>query len=649
MKTSKKSVFALQMLVILTVNSLAQNTELFMPHNVREAYKNQTRSMDGTPGQNYWQNRSDYIMDINFEPASRKLTGKAEIVYFNNSPDSIGVLTIQLYPTLFKKGQARDIPVAYIDENDGVTIDEIAVNEVQIDSIGTNKSLAFYKTTLMLSLDSKIAPAGKVKLTIGWHYTVNSGSHIRTGAVDSTTFFIAYFFPHIGVYDDIDGWDPAIYYGLAEFYNDFGDYNVNISVPKNYLVWATGLLQNPQDVLNAKYLQRYQSAFTADEIVHIIDSTEMKRKDITRQDSLNSWSFRAENVPDFAFALSDHYLWDATSIAVDKESGRRVMIDAAYNKTSADFLEIVTIARQTIDFTSNDFPAVPFPYPQMTIFNGLSEMEYPMMVNNRSVYPPGTANSPGQYDYLVRLTAHEVFHSYFPFYMGINEKKYAWMDEGWASFGDYLIGKKVNPNGKNPLVPGVINQQYYNFYMGSQLDIPIIASSWVIKSPIHQGNSYAKAALFYLALQDLLGPDLFRETIREYMKRWHGKHPTPYDFFFTLNEASGQNLNWLIKPWFFEFGYPDLAIKSVSQQSGKCAIEIKRIGNYPVPIHLTLTFADQSTKIVHETVSVWKNNDTAFTVSVAGNERVTTVELGDIIIPDADLSNNSWRDEKHED
>jgi hypothetical protein len=402
------------------------------------------------------------------------------------------------------------------------------------------------------------------------------------------------------------------------------------------------------DVLNEKYLRRFQTAMTSDEIIHIVDSTEVSRRDVTKQQATNTWLFSADNVSDFAFAVSDHYLWDATSIAVDKESGLRVLIDAAYDKTSVDFFEVADIARNSIAYMSYEFPAVPFPYPQMTVFNGDDEMEYPMMVNEWSVYRQNLPVEVSRRNYSISLTAHEIFHSYFPFYMGINETKYAWMDEGWATFGDFLIGNEFIEG--NTFIKTWWNEHFiaegrYKEIAGSELDLPIIANSWLIKSPAYNVNSYAKAAFFYLILQDLLGADLFRKTVHEYMKRWNGKHPTPYDFFFTLNQASGKNLNWLIKPWFFEFGYPDLAIKDVTQQAGNYSIEIERIGNYPVPIHLNLSYQDETSQILHETAKVWRSGETTYSISGSSKKMIARIELGDVTIPDADLSNNSFRPE----
>ena len=631
--------------MMLSVNTFAQDSELYISLNFQKAYENQTRSMTGLPGSNYWQNQANYQIDVDFDPKSRLLKGKAKITYFNNSPDTLREMYINLFPNIFKKGQIRDEVVEYSDESNGLTIENISINKAVVDTAKENEKIIYGPTNLKVILDSVIPPKTQIPINIKWHYIINKGSHSRTGSVDSTTFFIAYFFPHIAVYDDIDGWDDFHFKGDAEFYNDFGDFDVNITVPGNFVVWGTGFLQNPDEVLQKKYLKRFQSALTTEKIVHIVDSTEAQLKNVTTHNTQNVWKFKAKNVSDFAFATSDHYLWDATSLVVDTTSGERVFIDVAYNKNAQDFYKITDIARSSIEYMSFVFPAVPFPFPQITVFNGLSEMEYPMMVNNWTVYNEELEDYPNKENYSIALTAHEIFHSYFPFYMGINESKYAWMDEGWASFEDYAITNKLISDSAATRW-GTDNYLLYdNVYkeiIGSELDLPMLSISKMTKRPTYSVNSYAKPAMFYMVLEDVLGKDVFKRTVQEYMREWNGKHPMPYDFFFIFNKVSGQNLNWLFRPWFFDMGYPDLSIKNVVQQSGEYTIEIEKVGYYPVPVHLKLTYEDESTEILQRKVSVWKSGYSTCSVTCSDNKKIKRIELGDVTIPDANLMNNIY-------
>ncbi len=622
--------------IAITTISYSQSSELYIPLNIQDAYKNKTRSKDGKPGENYWQNRADYLINVDFNPKTRLLEGSEKIMYFNNSPDTLKEIVIHLYPDYFKKGNARDNNIDFADESDGVTIENIAIDKKDINVNQGSRNVKFYHTYLKLKLDSYLLPNSQIELDILWNYTVNQGSHVRTGTVDSTSFFIAYFFPHIAVYDDIHGWNEYEYTGNTEFYNDFGDYVVSISVPESFIVWATGTLQNPEEVLSEKYLQRYKSAMTSDSIIHIIDSTEFSQNKAISKNEQNVWKFKADNIPDFAFALSDHYLWDATSLVVEEKAGRRVLIDAAYNKESNDFYKVAEIARQSIEYMSFNFPGVPFPYPQMTVFNGGTGMEFPMILNNMSVYHPNMGHHPNKEHLLLVFTAHEIAHTYFPFFMGTNEIDYAWMDEGWATLTEYILGTELDTINTTKILS--INK--YKKAIGTEIDFPLISMSKITKNPTYKINSLPKAAIFNLILKDLLGDDLFRKTLHEYMERWNGKHPMPYDFFYTFNEACGQDLNWLYKPWFFEYGYPDLAIKDVNIKADDYEIVIEKIGNYPVPVDLKILFSDGTFEIIHEKVSIWKNGKDIFTVIDTTNKTIIKIETGNQDIPDADMTNN---------
>ena len=621
----KKIIFSVVFILsIAAISSFTKATDLYMPKNIQKAYDNKTRSMDGAPGSAYWQNRADYSINVSFDPATRIVKGSETITYFNNSPDDLNQLIIHLFPNLYKKGNSRDFDVEFADESDGVQIEKMTVNGENINTSPESKSIEYQHSNLKLRLPEPLLYEKKLKLKIDWNYVLNKGSHQRTGAVDSTSFFIAYFFPRIAVYDDIDGWNDFAYTGTAEFYNDFGDFIVSVTVPKNYIVWATGTMENPEQVLRGKYLKRFRKAFTADEIVHIVDSTECDLQNITKK---NTWKFKANNVTDFAFAISDHYLWDATSLIVDKKTNRRVFIDAAYHKHAEDFYHVAGIARQAVEFMSYRFPGLPFPFPKVTVFNGADGMEYPMMVNDIAKEDINEA---------IKLTAHEILHSYLPFYVGCNETKYAWMDEGFTSFGDYLI------------ISNLFSVEDANFYFlddyrgqaGDFLDTPLFTTSEWLKRPVYTYNSYPKPASFFIVLQDYFGEEKFKKIIHEFMNRWNGKHPTPYDFFFTLYNVSGENLNWLIKPWFYEFGYVDLAVKEVSQKNKNYKIIVEKKGNIPVPIELKIIFADESEKLIEETAGVWKDGKSLYPIEVQFLKKIKSIKLIDKSLIDADLSNN---------
>ncbi len=605
----------------------AQDTasSLFVPRNLLRAYQKGTRSFDGTPGPAYWQNRATYRMRVSVEPKQRRLSGEAIIVYYNQSPDTLRLLRFKLAADRYRKGSLRDDDVDPNDVGEGVRIEQLAINGRSF----PEKNQTRRRTFLDVSLQSRpLLPGDSASIAVRWSYTLPANPRATRECVcDPTTFFIPYWYPQVAVYDDIRGWAGTPYSGQQEFYHDFADYDVAITFPKGYMVWATGEWQNAADLLMPSYLERFQRAHRSDTVISIFSEDDLKRGEVFRRAKKHTFHYRALGVPDFAFAASDHYRWDATSVLVDSTTGRRTLVSAAYNPTSRDFYRVARIAADGIRLMSTWMPGYPFPYPSMTVFNGNDGMEYPMMVNDASVSPADPTN----------LTVHEVAHTYFPFMMGINEQEYAWMDEGWASFFDFLLadsltGRKSNLRG-------------YAIAAGNDFDVPPMVRSSFLRSPAYGIASYSRPQSAYLVLLDQLGYDTFHQCMVEYMNRWKGKHPTPYDFFFTWNQVSGQNLNWLWKPWFFEWGYPDIAIRSVERDSAaqQDAITVERVGNLPIPIHLTLTYSDRSQEHIHLRADVWKDGRTSCVVRAAVGKTVERAELGHRTIADSDRTNNSWK------
>ncbi|HEY6160987.1 MAG TPA: peptidase, partial [Bacteroidia bacterium] len=416
----KKIYFAF-FLPAIVVPSVAQTTSSFyLPSNIKSAYEKGTRSPDGSPGKNYWQNSGDYELKIKFDPATRLLDGSEVITYYNNSPDTLHQLLFRLYPNYYKKNELRDQVVRYEDENEGVIIDKLVIGGEEMDTAARAHRVVFNNTNMSVFCKS-IFPKQKVKAEVKWHYTLNKGSHQRTGQVDAGAFFIAYCFPRVAVYDDVQGWDESVYMGVNEPYFDFGNFNAEVTVPKDYVVWGTGVLQNPETVLAPNILERYKASLTSDSVSLVVGMEDLAKNAVTAKNAWNTWVFRAEDVPDFSFAISDHYVWQSVSTVVDPSTKRRTVINTAFNPEHTDFFDVNFFSRRTVEVMSNDFPGVPYPYPHITVFDGLDQMEYPMMVNDNPLESKAET---------VELTDHEIFHTFFPFYMGINQTKYAWMDEG---------------------------------------------------------------------------------------------------------------------------------------------------------------------------------------------------------------------------
>ena len=591
------------------------------PRNVLATYAKGTRSPSGQPGPQYWQNTADYGIKVNFDPATRLVAGTVAIAYQNNSPDSLRQLWFKLYPNLYQKGAPRDGKFAPDDLSDGVKIAQLTIN-------GQPVPYAIDNTNMTVSLPRALGPRQAAQVAVTYSYTLNKGSHQRTGEVAPGVAFVAYFFPRIAVYDDLDGWNRTPYLGSAEFYNDFCNFNVDVTVPRNFLVWATGDLTNADKVLSQKYLTRLRTAEKKDGITSIIDSAEARRHDATAPNAQNTWHFEARDVTDFAFATADHYVWQATSLVVDPATKRRTRVDAVYNPRHDDFEEVAKFGRRTVEAMSYTFPKWPFPYSHETVFDGLDQMEYPMLVNDN----PTPTREEG-----ITLTDHEIFHTMFPFYLGINETKYGWMDEGWATIGEWLISPLIQPGLVDDygMVP-------YAQAAGTENDMPIVTLTTQQKGTPFFLNSYPKPGLGYLYVRDMLGEELFTKALHHYIRDWHGKHPLPNDFFYSMNAGAGQNLNWFWQRWFFDAGYPDLAIASVVRPADKPAqITVTAKGSKPVPVDLTVTFDNGSTEQIHRTVAVWQSASTV-TVPVRSGRTIQKVTLGSTYTPDSYPADNTW-------
>ena len=599
-----------------------------MPRAIKQAYAKRTRSMDGRPGAKYWQNRARYTMTITALPPDRTVRGTEEITYVNASPDTLRALVIKLFQNIHQPGAPRNggSPQEYL--TSGIRIDRFAVN-------GAAQPLPDYPPFLTwrpMTLPSPLAPNDSVHLSFDWQYEISRLSG-REGMLDSTTYYLAYFYPRVAVYDDYNGWDTMDFMDAQEFYSDFNDYDVTLKVPANYVVWGTGTLTNAAEVLQPEPLRRFQASLTSDDVIHVATRADMNGKRVTAQQSTNAWHFTASNVPDVTFNVSDHYVWDAASAIVDSATGRRASVQAAYADSAADFHHMVKFGQHSLTWLSSNWPGVPYPYEKTTIVLGYADMEYPMMVNDGS-------NRDTTFSRFV--AEHEIAHTWFPFYMGINETRYAFMDEGWATTFEYLINQA-------DMGPAQAEQFFKQFRVQGWIndpspiqDLPIVTPEDVLRSSAWGNNAYGKAALGYLALKDLLGDATFKKALHGFMNRWHGKHPIPWDFFYTVNDVVGQNLNWFWKAWFFEHSYIDVKLASAIKTAAGYAVTLENVGGMPAPVNLVVTYRDGTTESVHQTPAIWRPNVKRAVVQLATKKPVQSIALTGGIWMDADPSNDRW-------
>jgi len=587
------------------------------------AFAKQTRSMTGLPGKNYWQNTAQYDLDVSFNPANREVSGTIKINYSNNSPDTLTELVLKLYPNLYKGNAMRNVIISDKDLSDGVKIKTLKIGGEKIDQDkikinGTNMSVQA----------SAVLPGSTTNIEIEYAYILNEGSFIRTGKITDNSFFIAYFFPRIAVYDDVDGWNMFPYLGKEEFYNDFCDFNVRITVPGDFQVWATGDLINRTELFQQPFLDRILRAETSDTIVDIIREADLKAGHITTDNPTNTWFFRAKNVTDFAFALSNTYVWKSASIMVDAKTNRRTTVNVVFSPKHLTYVPVASYTRKVVELISYKFPALPFPYPHITIVDGRDAMEYPMMVNN---LPFDDTKE------MIQFTSHEVFHSLFPFFVGTNETKHSFMDEGWATMTEFMFLSEIDSSQDPSYDLSSIND-----YAGLQEDMSVMTLTPQLYGKARFADKDLKPALSLYYLKEMLGDELFLKGMKFFITTWAGKHPTPYDFFNCFNTAVGMNLNWFWESWYFTQSVPDLKIGKVTHKGLDYKIKIESPGNAPIPIHLTLFYPDGSQAKITQNAGIWKNGMSPIFIPFKAKMKVTKIVLGEVLDADIHPSDNVW-------
>jgi hypothetical protein len=599
--------------------------DLYMPRNIKNAYAKGTRSLTGSPGANYWQNKGAYDINVTVHANTRSISGTEKIVYTNNSPDTLKTIAIRFVNNIHKPQSPRSgfYSKDFLDSG-------LHISSFKIDGAAYDINSDGWSTVNAVRLKSFMAPHSTATLEIEWDYPLSKQSG-REGQIDSTTFYCAYSYPRVSVYDDYNGWDMIPHSDRQEFYNDFNDYILNVTAPKNFIVWATGDLLNPDEVLQPAIAQRLKTSYTSDDVIQIASFDEMQQGKITQQNDWNTWKFKADHITDVCFAVSKNYVWDAASVVVDPVTNRRASVQSAYNDTAKDFHSYTKWAQHSLGYFSAQWPGVSYPFSKMTTFQGYADMEYPMMINDAT-----TKNL----SFAQMVEDHEIAHTYFPFYMGINETRYAYMDEGWATTWEYLIG--IDEVGTN-----IADSVYKNFRVrryindpSTEEDQPIITMSTQVSGAGYGNNSYGKASLSYLALKDLLGDDVFKKALHHYMDNWNGKHPIPWDYFYSINTGANQNLNWFWNNWFFSNNYIDLKIDNVQSKNKKAIITIDNIGGFAIPFDVMLATKDGKQKVQHFTPAVWKDNQKQITVTIDNKDALDSVKLDGGIFMDATPGDN---------
>lgn len=616
-----KKPILLFMILSVAGSTFTQAQQLYMPRNIKKAYEKGTRNLDGNPGKNYWQNKGVYNISEEVNTENKSISGTETITYSNNSPDTLKYIVIRFVNNLHKPEAPRSGYTSADFLDSGLTITKFV-----IDGTTYNQDARNWGTVGGVRLQTPLLPHRSATLTIDWHYPLSKQSG-REGQIDSTTFYCAYSYPRVSVYDDYNGWDLLPHSDRQEFYNDFNDYTYSVKVPKDYVVWGTGDLLNPDEVLQPAIARRLEASYTTDSILHIATLDEMMQHKVTAQNDFNVWKFKVNDITDVCYGVSKNYVWDASSVVVDPKTSRRASMQAAYNDTAQDFHHYVEWGVHALKYFSAKWPGVPYPFTKMTSFQGYADMEYPMMVNDSHT---------DDLQFAQMVQDHEMAHTYFPFYMGINETRYAYMDEGWATTLEYLIGQEeVGKEQADKTYKDFRINKYINDPSAEE-DQPIISMSTQVSGAGYGNNSYGKASLSYLALKDLLGDALFKKALHHYMDIWHGKHPSPWDYFNAMSTGAGQNLNWFFQNWFFTNNYIDLKIDSVvyNADDNSCLITIKNIGGFAIPFNIIAVLGNGKSQNFHQTPKIWQSNNQNITIKLSINNRPKYIQLDNGIFMD---------------
>jgi len=600
----------------------------------RAAIERGTRTADGRPGPNYWQQRIAYRIEAELDPVTARLSGAETIVYHNNSPDTLREMRFMLYQNAFAPGVQR---VRRVPMTGGTRLERVAVEGQQAREGRMLTGPLTYVvdgTQMRLSLPRALPPGGSTTVQIAWSQAVPPRGAPRTGHAENEAFVVAQWYPQVAVYDDVNGWHALPYWTNGEFYLEYADFDVTLTLPEGWLVDATGVLQNADDVLPGPVRARVARALAQDSIVNVVTENDVDEGAATERAPGGhlEWRFVARDVRDFAFATSNRYMWDAArAILPDAHGDGRpdtVLVSALYRPQFAAWREAAHYTRHAVTFHAERWH--PYIYPKVTSAEGpIGGMEYPMFV---------FIGSPSDSIALYSVISHEVAHQWYPMMVGSNESRYAWQDEGLVTYIEDLSVDDIFPG----LDPALASQRAYLRIAGSDIEGEIMRAPDLFGiGPQYGVAAYTKPGTLLRALAGVIGEDRVQEGLRMYAERWLLKHPTPWDFFATLEAAAGRDLDWFWHPWYYETATLDHAVANVQQGTNGAEVVIEDLGDAPMPVLLRITLAD-GTIVDHELpVEPWLEGHTRQVLRVEGHVARIEIDPGQWF-PDVQRNNNVW-------
>ena len=696
-------------------------------NNFKQLYEefatpNRFRTAAGAPGVDYYQQQVDYKMDIRLDDANTKLYGSETITYTNNSPDALPYLWIQLDQNIRNENDmegAKEPSSAPKYRGVNSFIEEFTTEkfvggfniEHVKDASGRPLRHTINQTMMRVDLPTALQSGEQYTFSIKWWYKINNHvtDRARSGYEyfeedDNRAYVIAQFFPRLAVYNDVEGWQNYQFWGNGEFALNFGNYEVNITVPEDHIMEATGSLQNPKEVLTKTEYQRYKKALnTFDNPVIIVSQDEVVEKEKVKATKTKTWRFVAENVRDFGFATSRRFIWDMMAVKV---GGKNIIASSLYPKEGNPLWEEYStrVVAHTLEVYSKY--TFDYPYPKAVSVHAKNQgMEYPMICwNYGRPNPDGTYSDRTKYG-MISVIIHEVGHNYFPMIVNSDERQWGWMDEGLDTFMQYLTEQEFQadyPSRRGE--PSKIVR-----YMSGDQDFisPIMSNP---ENVFQLGpNAYGKPATALNILREtIMGPELFDFAFKTYSQRWMFKHPSPEDFFRTMEDASAVDLDWFWRGWFYSTDVVDIGVKEVkryyvsptpskevndllarygmtaddlnpsvfmvaenseefdaSLAEGKPTdhsevlassleegqelpayfyeIEFEKPGGIVMPIIVEYSYADGTTERITYPVQVWRKNDASVKKLITSDKELIGVTVDpDAETADIDLTNNAW-------
>ena len=608
---------------------------------------NDYRAGSGAPGPRYWQNRSDYQINVTLDDQQNTITGEVTISYKNNSPESLAYLWLQLDQNAFSDTSraTKTTPVSggrFGNQGfaGGLTITSVTVDQAR--GKFTAMPYTITDTRMQVRLTEPVKPNGEVvKIKVAYSFRIPEYASDRMGQLkrkDGIIYEVAQWYPRMCVYDDIEGWNVLPYLGAGEFYLDYGDYEYSITAPWDHIVVGSGELLNPNDVLTTEQVRRLAQARNSDQTVIIRGKDEVTNAATRpKKSGTLTWKFRCQNSRDVAWASSKAFVWDAAKINLP--SGKTALAQSVYPVESAtgdSWNRSTEYVKGCIEFYSKYL--YEFSYPVATNVAGIvGGMEYPGII---------FCNHKDKRDALWGVTDHEFGHNWFPMIVGNNERKFPWMDEGFNTFINFLS-------------TAAFNKGEYNRERGTMHDIapalafptePIMTIPDVQQPRALGILAYYKPGMGLKLLRDvILGPDRFDYAFKNYVSRWAFKHPTPYDFFRTMEDGAGEDLGWFWKGWFYETWKLDQGVKEVKYVDGSAEkgslISIENLDRMAMPVTVEVTEANGKKGRIKLPVEVWQRGGT-WTFNYSSTSPLKTVVVDpDQLLPDINSKNNTWRGE----